>query len=112
LFSWKAEWNISAEIIDALKKKDDEIKALKETMAKLQPLIDWVDSYPSAEQMKAELGLNKEHDQGDKLHSARTVQEAAAEFENAEVRREVLVRKKGLPMSEEEYKERRRGSGR
>jgi len=80
------------DIADQLRKKDDEIKALKETMAKLQPLIDLVNSYPTLEQMKAELGLTKEYDKSDKLHSAKTMPEELAEIQMDEAKREALAR--------------------
>jgi len=94
---------VPAEVIDALKKKDDEIKALKETMAKLQPLIDLVNSYPTVEQMKADLGMTREYDKGDKLHPAKTMDEILGEIQTDEARREALVQKKKLPMTREEY---------
>ena len=38
-------------------------------MAKLQPLVDWVNGYPTIDQLKEELGIDKECDKGDKLCS-------------------------------------------
>jgi len=59
--------------------------ALKETMAKLQPLVDWVNSYPTVDQLKAELGLTQDYPAGHKVHSHKTMEEAVAEIERDEV---------------------------
>ncbi len=99
---------LSEDVLEALKKKDDEIKALEESIAKLQPLIDWVNSYPTIEEMKEALGIGEEYTRKDKLHSFGTVEEALAGFEKAEAKREARARENGLPMTREEYETRKK----
>jgi len=91
-----------------LRERDKEIKIMKETMAKLQPLVDWVNSYPTIEQMKEELGIDKEYPPSDKLHSYKTMEEASEAVIRGEAAREELARKKGLPMTKEEYEQKKK----
>jgi site-specific recombinase XerC len=91
-----------------LGERDKEIVAMKETMAKLQPLVDWVNSYPTIEQMKEELGLTRQYSEDDKLYSYDTVKEALSKFERAEAKREALAREKGLPLTKEDYERKKR----
>ena len=100
-----------AELKKQLEERDKEIVTMKETMAKLQPLVDWVNHYPTIEQMKEELGIDKEYDKGDELRSYKTMEEVVEEFERGEARLEALAKQKGLPMTKEEYEERKRKLG-
>jgi len=91
------------ELKKQLEERDKEPQTMKGTLAKLQPLVDWVNTYPTVEQMKAELGLTKEYDSDDKLRPMK-MEEVAAEIERDEAKRQALVREKGLPITEEDYK--------
>jgi site-specific recombinase XerC len=98
--------------IDELKKqlqeRDKEIRAMTETMAKLQPLVDWVNSYPTIEQMKEALGIDKEYPPGDKLRSYKTMEQAAAGIMRDEAAIEKLAREKGVPVAKEEYENKKK----
>jgi len=86
---------------EELEKRDREINALKETVRKLQPLLEWMDSTePEIEQIKRELGIDKKYSPEDKLHSYKTLEEILAkakEINKDEDARRKLARKKGLP---------------
>lgn len=94
-----------------LEERDREIEEMKRMMVKLQPLVDFMNRHPPVEQMKKELGLNEEDDLDTELGPKKSAEEAAKAVRNsvsADDKLEELFHKKGLPMTKEEYEQRKR----
>jgi hypothetical protein len=68
-----------------------EIATMKQTREKLQVFFNWVESYPTKEQMMEELGINKEYDKNDEFHEL-TLEERTTNVEEADAKWERLER--------------------
>jgi len=94
-----------------LGERDKELEEMKRMMVKLQPLVDFMNRHPPVEQMKKELGLAEEDDLDAELGSKKSPEEAVTAVRNsvrAYDRFEELFRKKGFPITEEDYKLRKK----
>ncbi len=103
-----------AELKKRLNERDKEIEELKRMMVKLQPLVDFMNRNPPVEQMKKELGLDEEDDLEAELDPKKSAEEAVAAVRNsvrADDKLEEIFRKKGLPMTKEDYEEGKRKFG-
>jgi site-specific recombinase XerD len=100
-----------AELKKQLEGRDKELEEMKRMMVKLQPLVDFMNRDPTVEEMKAELGLDDEDDLDAELGPKKSAEEALAAVRDsvrADDKLEEMFRKKGLPMTKEEYEERKR----
>ena len=85
-----------------LETRDREVNALKETVRKLQPLLEWLDSTePEIAQIRKELGIGERYPLGNSLHSYNTLQKAKAILRDDAYRKK-LAQEKGLPITKEE----------
>jgi site-specific recombinase XerD len=103
-----------AELKKQLEGRDKELEEMKRMMVKLQPLVDFMNRGPTVEEMKAELGLDDEDDLDAELGPKKSAEEALAAVRDsvrADDKLEEMLRKKGLPMTKEEYEERKRKLG-
>jgi integrase len=97
-----------------LEERDKEIEEMKRMMVKLQPLVDFMNRHPTEEEMKKELGLDEEDDLSVELVPKKSAEEAVKAVRDsveADDRLEELFRKRGLPMTKEEYEEREKKLG-
>jgi len=107
------------ELKKQLEERDKEIGAMKKTMAKIQPLVDFVNSFDTPEHLKATLDIITD-DHGDKRfrpleisshisnRQKKTIEQTADEIERDEARLKELAKKHGLPMTREEYEEKKK----
>jgi hypothetical protein len=84
-----------------------EIATMKQTREKLQVFFNWIENYPTIEQMKEELGINKEYDKGDRFHEY-TIEEIATKMEETDARWEKFEKENRLPTTNEEHKPKRK----
>jgi site-specific recombinase XerC len=99
------------ELKKQLEERDREIGDMKRMMVKLQPLVDFMNRHPTEEEMKKELGLDGKDDLSIELRPKKNAEEAVAGVINSirdDDRLEELFHKKGLPITKEEYDERKR----
>jgi guanylate kinase len=80
-------------------------------MAKIQPLVDFVSSFDMPEHLKKVLDLITGDHEDERSQPKKTIEEVANEIERDEARCEQLAREKGLPMTQEEYEERKKKRG-
>jgi site-specific recombinase XerC len=102
-----------AELKKQLEERDKELEEMKRMMVKLQPLVDFMNRHPTEEEMKRELGLDDEDDLDAELGSKKSEEALAAVRDSvrADDKLEEMFSKKGLPMTKEEYEERKRKLG-
>lgn len=103
-----------AELKKQLDERDKEIGEMKRMMVKLQPLVEFMNRGPTVEEMKAQLGLDDEDDLDAELGPKKSAEEALAAVRDSvgvDDKLEEMLRKKGLPMTKEEYEERKRKLG-
>jgi hypothetical protein len=84
-----------------------EIAIMKQTREKLQVFFNWIESYPTKEQMMEELGINKEYNKNDILHEL-TPEEVATQMEEADARWERLEKEKRLQTTNEKHEPKRK----
>jgi hypothetical protein len=103
-----------AELKKQLEGRDKELEEMKRMMVKLQPLVDFMNRGATEEEMKRELGLDEEDDLEAELGPKKSEEEALAAVSDsvrADDKLEEMFRKKGLPMTKEDYEERKRKLG-
>jgi site-specific recombinase XerD len=103
-----------AELKKQLEGRDKELEEMKRMMVELQPLVDFMNRHPTEEEMKRELGLDDEDDLEAELGPKKSEEEALAAVRDsvrADDELEEMFRKKGLPMTKEDYEERKRKLG-
>jgi hypothetical protein len=97
-----------AELRKLLEERDKEVEEMKRMMVKLQPLVDFMNRQPSEKEKKYELGLDEEDDLKAELGHEISEEEAVAHVRNSvknDDRLEEFFRKKGLPITREDYEE-------
>jgi hypothetical protein len=97
-----------AELKKLLEGRDKEIKVMKQTMSKIQPLVDFVNSFDTPEHLKKSLDLIMDDRGDERLRPSKTIEETADEIERVEARLRELAMKSGIPMTREEYEERKK----
>jgi integrase len=108
-----------AELKKQLEERDKEMKTVKETMAKIQPLVDFVNQFDTPEHLKAALGILTDEHRDERLRPLevspsvsdrrkKTIEQTADEIVRSEARFKQLAEKRGLPMTHEEYEKRRK----
>ena len=96
------------ELKKLLEERDKEIQSMKETMTKIQPLVDFVNSFDTPEHLKKSLDLIMDDRGDERFRPLRTIEETADMIERDEASLERIARERGLPMTKEDYELRRK----